>query len=489
MTNVLALAFPFAQGSSMNSVALLLFTLYLAAMVGIGLWASRRTGDTEEGYFLGGRSLSPFVVALSAVSSGRSAWLVIGASALAWKMGLSALWLFPGYIVAEYVLLFTLGRRLRERSAQYGAITIPEVLAARDTKRPVAALWLRRIAGLVVVIFLTAYVSAQLVAGGKALESIFAIDGKTWGLTITAFIVLAYTLLGGYQAVALTDVLQGIFMLFGLVLLPLLGLHSLGGFGPLFEALRAIDPALVDWRGGWLAGLSGVAIGLGSFGNPPILVRAMSIENPQKLRSAARIGLMWNVVMAAGTLLIGLVGRALYPTTDAFQNADPDFLYPTIGALLSAKYLFAGFVGVLLAALFAAVMSTCDSQLLVVASSFVRDFRSGERERESVLASRLMVLIALVAAVALSFGDDRYVGPFVLYSWGALGAAFGPALVFALYARRATAPGLLTGVVVGALTAVVWNAVPELKSTTRDLIPACVLSSVAIWTISRRARR
>jgi len=301
---------------------------------------------------------------------------------------------------------------------------------------------------------------------------------------------LLYTFLGGYHAVAMTDVLQGVFMLAGLVLVPLLGLQHVGGFDALVDGLHAIDPSLLDWKKGWLGVVGGLGIGLGSFGNPPILVRAMSIGDPGKLRHAAFIGLTWNVIMAAGTLLMGLVGRVLFTTKSAFPGEDPDFLYPLLSELVSQNYLFAGFVGILLAALFAAIMSTCDSQLLVVASSFVRDFR-GERSdahaTSGVLLSRVMVLVALVAAVALSFGDTKYIGPFVLYSWAALGAAIGPALLFALYDKRTTGAGILTGLVLGAASVVVWAEVEALDRIVYELVPAFALSAFAVWVL--RAKR
>ncbi|MFT4543535.1 MAG: sodium/proline symporter, partial [Planctomycetota bacterium] len=410
-----------------GATTLILFTLYLGATIGIGLWAARRSGDTQEGFFLGGRSLGPFVVALSAVSSGRSAWLVLGASGAAWAWGYSALWLFPGYILAEWILLGRMGAGLRTRSAEVGAITVPEVMQSLaigpDGRSGSSRLPIRQLAGLVIVLFLTSYVSAQLAAGGKALEAIFpSVDGRTWGLCITAIIVLGYTLVGGYRAVAITDVIQGVFMLAGLLVLPILGVLYIGGIGSMNEQLLAIDPSLTNLSRGFQASLSGLMIGLGSFGSPPILVRAMSIADASELKRCAWIGATWNILMAVGAMLIGLVGRIIFSSKELFPNADSEHLYPMLGQLLSDEYLFAGFVGVLLAALFAAIMSTCDSQLLVIASSFVRDFRADSRadaaESESGLGgSRLAVLCALAAAVALSFGAERSVKDFVLFAW------------------------------------------------------------------------
>lgn len=477
------------------------FVLYLVGVIAIGLWAARRGDDTQEDYFLAGRSFSPLVTALSAVSSGRSAWLMMGAAVAAWKLGLSALWYFPGYIAVEAVLFLTLGRRLRVASSDVGAITIPEFVsrwADGPAGRGSSKLPLRPIAALAVVLFLTTYVSAQLVAGGKALAHVVDVDGRTWGLTITAGIVLVYTFLGGYRAVAFTDVLQAILMLIGLVMLPALSLHHVGGVGSLFERLRAIDPELCSWQRGFWPLVSGLAIGLGSIGNPHILVRYMSIRDPRELRTSAVIGTTWNVVMAAGALCMGLAGRALYPTADAFPGGDTDFLFPLLADFVSSEYLFPGFVGVLLATLFAAIMSTCDSQLLVVASSLVRDFRGTAGAERGLLVSRITVFATLVAAVAMSFGATRVVDSFVLASWGALGAAFGPLLIALLYRRRTPAGAALAGILVGAAVSVGWQQLPlvtvdgelaTLKAATGvyELVPAFVASFVAIGLGSRRA--
>ena len=444
--------------ASLNlSPTLSCFVLYLAATIAIGLWAARRGRDDQEDYFLGGRSLSAVAMALSAVSSGRSAWLVVGASAAAWTSGLSAMWLFPGYIIAEAWMFVGLGPRLREKSLECDAITIPEVLAraplGRNFVRGHSVLPVQAVAGLITIVFLIAYVSAQLTAGAKTLEFALAIDGPTWGLAITAGIVLLYTLLGGYRAVVLTDVVQAVLMLFGLVVLPVFAMVQIGGFAALQDRLQAIDPSLLSlWRGA-LPFFGGFAIGLGSLGQPHILVRHMSLENPGDARKALWTGTVWNVVMAGGALLMGLVGRALYPALEDLAGNDPEGVFVTLAADLSAHYAFEGALGILVAALFAAVMSTCDSQLLVVASSALRDL-AGKREDAHATGrwkGRVAVAASLVAAVALHLGDLPQVLVFVLLAWSALGAAFGPALILALYDTRSNSRGVFTAMLIGVI--------------------------------------
>ena len=438
---------------------LVIFGAYLVVTVLIGVWAARRGADDQEDYFLAGRKVSAFAMALSAVSSGRSAWLVLGATGLAWQQGWSALWLFPGYILAEALMFATIGPRLRARSVEVGAVTVPEVLARAPLASPGSRLprLVQAIAGLAIIAFLLTYVSAQLVAGAKTLDTLFDIDGKTWGLVLTAGIVLVYTLLGGYRAVVVTDVVQALLMLAGLLLLPALGLVKVGGFEAMQEGLRALDPGLLELNRGGLAILGGFAIGLGSLGNPHILVRHMSLDDEAEARSALAYGTLWNVVMAAGALLLGLVGRVLYPELADLGDSGREALYPVLASSLSETYLFAGFVGFLLATLFAAIMSTCDSQLLVIASSALRDLLPGRGGRGGLLASRLAVTATLVGAVWMTFGESPLVNNLVLLSWFALGVGFGPAILLLLYDRRTSAAGVLAGVLTGVLgVAAVW---------------------------------
>lgn len=476
---------PESQGAPEG--ALLLFLVYLAGMVAIGLVAARRGRGDEEDYFLGGRRMSPLVVALSAVSSGRSAWLVLGASGAAWTSGFGALWLFPGYIAAELWMFLSMGPRLRAASVAAGAITIPEVLAAGCAGDAGARLRVRRTAALVILVFTVTYVGAQLLAGGKTLDAVLGLGGDSggWSLIATAGVVTTYTLLGGYRAVAFTDVAQALFMVLGLVVLPILGVVHFGGWAELIDALRAIDPALLDPTGrGWLYAFGGLAIGLGSPGQPAILVRHMSLFDPARARIAAWTGTAWNTVLAFGALLTGLVGRALYPSLDNLPGGDREQLYATLSRDLSAELLFAGFAGVLLATLFAAVMSTCDSQLLVVGSSLARDLdkTSADPKRQgSGRGARVSVLAAVVVALVLGTWLDELVFGFVLLAWAALGAAFGPLLAVQLYSRPVRPAAALAAMLVGAGGTWLWWYLDRPPAMTWQLAPLCAVVFAIAW--------
>ena len=475
-------------------MTLLIFSAYLLVTVAVGLWAARVGRDSQEDFFLAGRDVSAFAMALSAVSSGRSAWLVLGASGAAWSMGLSALWLFPGYILAEALMFVSVG--LRQRSLETGALTVSEVLERvplGPTGPGSSRLPVRPLAGLVIVLFLLTYVSAQLVAGGKTLGTLFPeIDGRTVGLLITAGIVLLYTWLGGYRAVVITDVVQACLMLAGIVLLPILGLVHVGGFGPLVDSLREIDPTLLALSSGTVALLGGFCIGLGSLGNPHILVRHMSLRDPAGAKAALFYGTFWNVIMAAGALLLGLVGRAIYPELADLGAGGRETLFPVLATDMCAEFLFAGFVGVLLATLFAAIMSTCDSQLLVIAASLLRDLRpgAGAVDAGGRLLSRLAVLGTLMVAVGLTFGENPLVHNLVLLSWFALGIGLGPAILLLLYDDRTTARGVFAGILTGVLGVVAawwFLARPEGRNVSWEAGP--VFAASLLVTFSLRAPR
>lgn len=433
------------------------FVAYLALMVGIGLWASRKSAASLGDFFLAGRGLGRVVVALSAVTSGRSGWLLLGFSGLAWARGLSAVWALLGYTVVEFFLFREFGRRLRRLSGAADCITVPDVFAARFGEGAVA---LRVVLVLVMLVFITPYAGAQFLAGGKAFHGAFGLD-QNLGVALTGGIVLAYTVLGGFLAVSLTDVVQALFMLTALIALPLMAIADLGGAGALVEQLAAQDPALVDpFAIGAGALLGFVGIGLGSPGSPHIIVRAMSIRDPGQLRFAAWVGLATNVGLGAGALCIGLAGRAYWPEAALLPGGDRENIYP----LLAQGHLPPVLFGVVIASIFAAIMSTCDSQLLVAASAVTRDLREQVFGRgrpldgaAGVRLSRLVIVGITLLGLLVAWAGGQLVFWLVLFAWAGLGAALGPATILMLFWRRTTGAGALAGVLAGTAVATYWN--------------------------------
>jgi SSS family solute:Na+ symporter len=469
-------------------LALAAFAGYLLLVLAIGVYATRFSSRGVGEFFLGGRRMNRFVVALSAVVSGRSAWLLLGVTGVAYTRGASAIWTVTGYTLVELVLFLTLAPRIRAFAEKYDSVTLPDVFAARFDDRDGR---LRLTLAVVLLIFMVGYVSAQFTAGGKAIGASFGLAPGT-GVLITAGIVLGYTMTGGFLAVSLTDTLQAVFMLVGLVLLPVMAFRDGGGFGPVMTELAAFDPSLVDpmalGLGVWLGA---VGIGLGSPGNPQITIRFMSIADPSQLRFAAGLATFWNVVMGVGAVAIGLAGRFLIPDVAALPGADPESIYPVLAQQHLPPLLF----GVVVASIFAAIMSTADSQLLVGASTVARDVYEKVLNRDRdvdprrlVWISRLVVAALVAAALILGVVAEDVVFWLVLFAWGGLGAAIGPPLILALYWNGTTRAGVVSGMAVGTLVTVVWELIPVLKDALYGLIPAFFLSAFAVVAVSLAGR-
>jgi SSS family solute:Na+ symporter len=433
------------------------FVVYLVALMGIGLFSSRTAGEDIDEFFLGGRRLNALVVALSAVVSGRSSWLVLGVTGAAFHAGLPAVWVLPGYILAELMMFVLVAPRLRRYTERRDCLTLPDFFEARfgDHSRR-----LRVVSVVLILVFFTAYIGAQLTAGTKTFQAVFGLPALESTVLVTVIVAL-YTISGGFLAVSLTDAVQAVLMLLGLVVMPVLATYEMGGPGALLQQLEAISTPRADLLAmGTLAGvLKGLAIGTGSFGQPHILSRYMAIDDAEKLRAAALVGTVWNVLMGWGAIAIGLVGRAVYREASALPLGDVETLFVRM-----AVDTFPGVVvGLLVSAVVAAIQSTVDSQLLVAASGAARDLyqKMTDRGREAgpeelVWVSRACVLGVLAVAFGIgvyaSQSDDpvfQSVFRFVLQAWYGLGCAFGPLILLGLLWRGVSASGALAGMVVG----------------------------------------
>ncbi|MDH5804056.1 MAG: sodium/proline symporter [Gemmatimonadota bacterium] len=475
-----------AQGPTLaaGGQTLIAFVGYLAVIVGIGAYATRFSSAGVREFFVGGRTMNRFVVALSAVVSGRSAWLLLGVTGMAYAQGPSAVWAVVGYISAEMLLFIFFAPRLRRFAERYDSVTLPDFFASR-LGDPSGVL--RTVLAVVILIFMVSYVSSQFVGGGKAFAASFDIT-PTAGILITAAIVLLYTTMGGFLAVSLTDMIQGVVMIFALVILPIIAISNRGGLIQVYQELSAFDATMVDpFAIAMGAAIGLVGIGLGSPGNPHILVRYMSIKDAEQLKYAAVVGTIWNVVMAWGAVFIGLVGRLYFPSVEMLPNGDTENLYPALAQL----HLHPIFFGIVIASIFAAIMSTADSQLLVAASSVVRDVYekvlAKDKEvsqRVLVTASRIVVALLVLSALLLGFAAEDLVFWLVLFAWAGLGAAIGPAALLAIYWERCTRQGVLAGLIAGTITTFVWYLNEALKSRLYELIPAFLVGLVATIIVS-----
>lgn len=460
------------------------FIGYLVLLVGIGIYASRFSSQGISEYFIGGRKMNRFVVALSAVVSGRSAWLLLGVTGMAYAQGPSAIWAVAGYIVVELFLFLYYARRLRNFTEARNCITVPDFFAERfqdhDGK-------LRILLVFIFLVFMIGYISAQFVAGGKAFASGFGLEMDT-GILLTALIVVLYTILGGFLAVSLTDMIQALFMIVALVVLPVIAILDFGGLGFLLDQLAEMEWMYVDpFAISVGAAIGFLGIGLGSPGNPHILARYMSIDDSRQLRSAAVIGTTWNVLMAWGAVFIGLAGRAWFPEASMLPAGDTENLFP----VLAQQHLHPALFGVVLASIFAAIMSTADSQLLVAASSVVRDvydkiIRKNDiiPQKTLVLYSRTVVFALVVISLLFGFLAEELVFWLVLFAWAGLGASIGPTSILALYWKGTTRTGIIAGLITGTVVTVVWYFIPVLKDSMYELVPGFAAAFAVTWLVS-----
>lgn len=318
---------------------------------------------------------------------------------------------------------------------------------------------MRIVSGIVILTFFTFYVSSGMVSGAVFFESSFDTSYHT-GLFIVGGVVVAYTLFGGFLAVSYTDFIQGLMMLIALLLVPAIGIFKTGGPVETFDTIRTINPALLDlFKGTTFIGLiSSIAWGLGYFGQPHIIVRFMAIKTVKETRSARRIGMGWMILSLVGTIFTALIGIAFFHNNTAHTLKDPEAVFISLSQIFFHP-LFAGFA---LAAILAAIMSTISSQLIVTSSALVEDLykvvmNKQATDRRLVFLGRMAVLIVAIVATALAFKQDNTILNLVAYAWAGFGASFGPIILLSLFWRKITNWGALSGMIVGAVTVIVWK--------------------------------
>jgi sodium/proline symporter len=464
------------------------FIVYLLVVLVVGLLTIRLTRSLAD-YLLGGRKLGPWLVAFSERASGESAWLLIGLPGVALMSGFGAIWPAIGCTFGIFCSWTFVARRLREQTEAYGAITLPEYFAKRFDDAGHSLKW---IATLIIVFFFTIYVAAQFLGAGKVLNATFGMT-QLQGMTIGAVIILFYTIMGGFFAVVWTDFFQGLIMVFTLAVLPIAGIISLGGIGPTLAKIGAVDPSLLGVGGGQvgtlaviMSAIGGLGIGLGYVGQPHLVVRFMAIRRSKDLRQGSLIATLWALVAFYGAVGVGLVGLAVYGQT----LGDPEQVMP----LLARSLMPAALVGVMISGAIAAMMSTADSQLLVTTSAITEDIYHGlinpnAPQKRLVLLSRIATVAVGVVGFLLAISAKELVYDLVLYAWGGLGAAFGPPLLFALWSKRVTKAGVITGMLTGAISVIVWKNVPVLSGFVYELVPGFLFSILAVWLVSSLSRR
>ncbi|GLP96321.1 sodium/proline symporter [Paraferrimonas sedimenticola] len=425
-------------------IILITLVVYKLVLVWIGLWASRRTQDSSD-FFIGGKQLGPWVAAVSASASASSAWSLLGVSGAAFTMGLSAIWIFPAVVLGYIFNWYWLAPRVRRYANQQEAITLSEVVAGKDQ-------WRKAILGFAsfaIVFSFAFYIAAQFQAAGSTFAANFDVS-ITEAIVTGAVIILVYTLLGGFWAVSVTDTLQGLLMAAIAFLLPILAVTQAGGPSVIYQSLISNGGELYgNFAGasaiGFVVGMLG--IGLGNPGQPHVVNRFMALRDDKALKSAARIGVAWPVIVFAGMLTVGWCARVLIPT-DA--NAEQVMLALT-------EMLFHPVVaGIIVAAVLSAIMSTADSQLLVSAACLAQDLQLA-KGRNALTLSRLAVVAMCVLALVIALFAPEAIFSRVLFAWAAIGSAFAPVLIWLVAGYQIDGRYRLAAMMLGFGLTIVFN--------------------------------
>ncbi len=455
------------------------FIGYLVLMVIIGLVFCSKNNTLSE-YLLGGRGLGSWVTAISAQASDMSGWLLMGLPGAIYLGGMGDAWVAIGLGVGTLLNWLLVAKRLRIYTEKTTSLTLSSFFAERF--RDPSGL-LRAVSSIIILIFFTIYAASGLVAAGKLFDSMFNMNYQL-AVVIGTVVVLAYTLLGGYLAVCWTDLLQGMLMVFAIVVVPLLAVGHSGGVDAVIAAGEAKNLSLLPNAGNGLTLLAIISCavwGLGYFGQPHILSRFMSIKDVKLFPRTITIAMIWVVISLAGAVAIAFVAMPLYKGLNAgeaekiFIKMVMDFFNPWFG-------------GILLAAIMAAIMSTIDSQLLVSTSALTEDFyrrviRRQATMKEALWVSRGFVVFISILAMLIALWPNDTIFNIVKFAWGGFGAAFGPVVIMALYSRKSTWLSALCGMITGTVVMVGWYML-GLNKYMYEILPGFAANFIVMWIIN-----
>jgi sodium/proline symporter len=445
-----------------------------------------RINRTHKDFFLAGRKLNPWVVAFSERASGESSWLLLGLPGAALASGMLETWTALGCILGIAFSWFVIAKGLRLESERVNAITLPHFFAEKLGGR---VKLIRGVATLIILFFYIFYLAAQFNGAGKVLDVTFQIP-KTWGMVIGAIVIITYTMMGGFFAVAWTDLIQGIIMVGTLIVLPVVGFVEIVSENQsLTTAVASQGQSFASLTGG-AAGLASVSVIVGGLswffgymGQPHLLTRFMSIKDPQKIRISRRIAITWAIPAFIGAMIVGLVGLSLYGQG---YFSDVEEIMPRLATDLLPAWL----AGIFISGAVAAMMSTADSQLLVISSTIIEDFYHqtlGRRVTEKVLLnmSRIITVAIGLFAFIVALTSQKLIFSMVSYAWSGLGASFGPALLLILKWKKTTWQGVLGGMLMGSASTIIWSEIELLDQALTVRFVSFVLAFISIVLVSK----
>ena len=482
---------------------LVVLALYFLILLSIGFFASKRVSNITD-YYVGGKKLGYWIAALSARSTGESGWLLIGVTGMGALMGVSACWIVIGEVIGVWISWQFMAKKFKRMTDEYDSITIPDFLVShfRSTTHTI-----RIVAATALSLFVVIYVSAQIDITGKTFESFLGLNYYT-GIAIGFGIVVMYIFSGGFLAVAWSDFFQGSLMFVGLLLLPVVAYFSLSGDASIIEGLRNIDPALLNiWGSGGLTLMNFVAvlgllsIGIGFMGSPQVYVRFIAIKNEAEIEKGKWVALFYTLLTDSAAVMIGILGR--YMLTQAGDN--PEMILgnaaENVLALVLGQVMPTLIIGVYIAAVLSAVMSTVDSLLVVASSAVTRDFYQqilypGVDEKWLMGFSKKVTLtlaiLALGVALAVSvLSPTRTVFWFVIFGWSGIAATFCPVIILSIFWKGFTEKGAIASMVTGFLCIpffkfVVPNfsAIGPYINKLDVMLPSVLLAMLSGWAVS-----
>lgn len=483
--------------------------VYMAAVIVIGIFYAKTANESSENYFLGGRALGPWVAAMSAEASDMSGWLLMGLPGVAYWCGLSdAVWTAIGLAVGTYLNWLLVSKRLRRYSVINNSITLPEFFSHRFKEDKKV---LMTIAAVFILIFFTVYAASCLVTCGKLFSTLFGTSYITM-MIIGAVFVLVYTFLGGFLAESVSDFMQGIVMIIVLIVILVVGVANAGGISNIIGNTQKI-PGFLEFFGiatpvidngaqvvengvplfgeagnyGIITIMSTLAWGLGYFGMPQVLLRFMAIRSERELKTSRRIATVWCVISLIAAVIIGIVGRVLYPAAlTTSSSAESIFI------LMSTKLLPPVLAGCAMAGILAATMSSSDSYLLIASSAFAKNIYQGLIKKDAdddkiMKISRITLVVVTLVAIFIALDENSVIFSIVSFAWAGFGATFGPIMLFSLFWRRTNRSGAIAGMIGGGAMVFAWKMLIKPMGGIfgiYELLPAFVFSCILIVIVS-----
>lgn len=473
--------------STDNIIVLSAFAVYLIIMIVIGFIYSKGTKNNED-YFLGGRNLGGWTAALSAQASDMSGWLLMGLPGSVYLAGTGEVWIAVGLLFGTILNWYIVSARLRKYTIVAGnSLTIPSFFQNRyRDKRGI----IKIVSAVIIAIFFAVYTASAFSSGAKLFATLFS-DGKAQdgnfntiyviGLCVAALVILIYTFMGGFKAVCTTDFIQGMLMLIAIMSVPILAYAVLTyhtGFADALVAKGVENPDnflnfMKNDDGSPVSAvsiISNLAWGLGYFGMPHILIRFMAVKSHSEIKKSRKIAITWVVISLAASCLIGLVARGYLSTTLEGSASETVFIR-TIQQFFSGNGILVFIGGIFLCGILAAIMSTADSQLLVTASAVSEDMYKGvikknASEKNALWVGKIAVIVVAVIAFFIALNPESSIMGLVSDAWAGFGSAFGPVVLLALFWKRSTLAGAISGMATGALTVIVWDYLPLVNGTT-----------------------